>query len=254
MTIALIVGSSFTNGLRFQLPYNLDAEESATKVEIINAPILDRAPLPPNRRGDGQMALQVAAQKERDDARTGLTYQDYRRWHLPEGAKTRLEKGTISQGDRVIAFSPDGAYIVVASNIGVWLYDVKTTREVALLTGHSDWMHAVVFSPDGPKLASGSEDKTVKLWDVDTKRNITTLEGHTNWVWSVAFSPDGTRLVSGSNNTVELWEVETGKHIDTFRGDGRGLMSVAFSPDGTKLASGSWAGTILVWEMSDFTD
>ena len=148
VTIAMIVCASFTNGLRFQLPYSFNAEESATMIEIIDAPILDRAPLPPNRHG-GQVVFQAAAQEARDDAQRGLTYQDYQRWHLPERAKARLGKGAITQGDRAIAFSPDGAYIAVASNIGVWLYDTKTSRELALLATHSIWVHAVAFSPDG---------------------------------------------------------------------------------------------------------
>ena len=361
VTIALIVYAGFTSGIRFQLPYSFNAEESATMVEIINAPILDRAPLPPNRRDDGQVVFQAAVQKEQDDTQLGLSYQDYQRWHLPERAKARIGKGALTQGDRAIAFSPDGIHIAVSSNIGIWLYDAKTGRELALLDTQSIWGNPLAFSPDGTKLASGSVDKTVKLWDISTGKNMSTLTGHTDMVesiafspdgtklasgsqdetvrlwdvstganinilgkidntsaavqmlqifsgrgpsstqrkspvtsvafspdgtklasgelggmvklWdvssgenintfhgprglstSVAFSPDGTKLASGSDNTVELWEVETGKHIHTFQGDGRALMSVAFSPNGTRLVSGSTTGTILVWDISDFTD
>ena len=250
VTIALIVCVSFTNGIRFQLPYSFNAEESGTMVEIINAPILDHVPLLPNRRGGGQVVFQAAAQKEQDDARSSLTYQDYQRWHLPEKAKARLGKGTISQGDRVVAFSPDGAYIAVASNIGVWLYDVKTTRELALLTTHSIWGHAVAFSPDGTKLAA-ADGREIQLWNVSTWTSIATLEGHAGLVWSVAFSPDGTKLASGSiDKTVKLWEVETGRKINTLTGHTELPRSVAFSPDGAKLASGSIDKTVKLWDVS----
>ena len=77
-------------------------------------------------------------------------------WNLPDGAIARFGKGGISQGDRVIAFSPDGGLLALATTIGVWLYDVETTRELVLLPGESRWSHALAFSPDGATLASGS--------------------------------------------------------------------------------------------------
>ena len=54
--------------------------------------------------------------------------QDYTRWGLPEGAKARLGKGSISGN---IAYSPDGTRLAVASSIGIWLYDAGTYQEVA---------------------------------------------------------------------------------------------------------------------------
>ena len=57
-------------------------------------------------------------------------------------------------------------------------------------------VHSVLFSPDGTKVASGSETGQ-KLWD-DEWGVSQTLEGHSSDVKSVSFSPDGTKVASGS--------------------------------------------------------
>ncbi len=181
---------------------------------------------------------------------TPVTGGNYQTWHLPDGAIVRLGKGEISGGDRPIAFSPDGQRFAVAGGIGVWLYDVATSRELALLTGHKTEVSSVSFSPDSRTLASGGNDHKVKLWDVATGENIATLEGHTGHVRSVSFSPDGTMLISGSRDTtVKLWDVATRTNIATLEGHKYGVTSVSFSPDGTMLASGAEDNTVKLWDV-----
>lgn len=77
--------------------------------------------------------------------------QDSPQFSLPEGAKARFGKGTINQ----IQYSPDGTRLAVAGSIGIWLYDTATYKEIALLTGHTENVSCIAFSPDGNTLASG---------------------------------------------------------------------------------------------------
>ncbi|ELP54031.1 tyrosine kinase family protein [Microcystis aeruginosa TAIHU98] len=119
------------------------------------------------------------------------------------------------------------------------------------LTGHSDTVSSVVYSPDVRYLASGSSDKTIKIWEVATGKELRTLTGHSSWVSSVVYSPDGRYLASGSyDNTIKIWEVATGKQLRTLTGHSFWVNSVVYSPDGRYLASGSLDKTIKIWEVA----
>jgi len=60
------------------------------------------------------------------------------------------------------------------------------------LTGHTNIICSVAFSPDGLKIVSGSRDNSIKIWDAQSGHLLNTLTGHTDWVRSVAFSCSAT--------------------------------------------------------------
>jgi WD40 repeat protein len=63
----------------------------------------------------------------------------------------------------------------------VKIWDLSTGR-VLDLRGHTALVHGLASSPDGRRLASSSEDRTIKLWDTATGEEVFTLRGHTSGV------------------------------------------------------------------------
>ncbi|MCG9132006.1 PD40 domain-containing protein [Candidatus Poribacteria bacterium] len=172
--------------------------------------------------------------------------QDYQTWGLPDGAKARLGKGWISD----IAYSPDGTRLAVASSIGIWIYDTETFTEIALLTGHTGYVNALVYSPDPDRkiLISGGADSTVRVWNTDTGELLRTLEEPNDSVIDVAFSPDGKIfggvMEEGYDHTLQLWDAHTLQPLLSFQFD-RTATCLAFSSDSKRIAVGregfTWA-------------
>jgi hypothetical protein len=105
---------------------------------------------------------------------------------------------------------------------------------------------AVVISPDGLKIVSGSHDKTIKIWDFNGTL-LQTLDSVGGFVQSVAISHDGLKIVSGSdNNTIMLFDF-TGKTLKILTGHRHCVWSVAISRDGLYIFSGSEDKTLNVW-------
>jgi WD40 repeat protein len=111
-----------------------------------------------------------------------------------------------------LAFSPDGGKIAASSSNSlvnmdaVTVWDVASGDELHTLRGHRGGVRCVVFSPDGARIASGSDDQMVKVWDVSRGKLVLTLRGHSEAVTGVAFSPDGNRLASVSRTMVLIRE------------------------------------------------
>ena len=111
-------------------------------------------------------------------------------------------------------------------------------------------MFSVACSPDGRRIISGSNDRTIRIWDALTGSTVgEPLEGHNSWVSSIVCSPDGRSIISGSHDrAIRIWDAATGAAVgEPLEGHNGTVLSVACSPDGRRIISGSRDSTIRIW-------
>jgi WD40 repeat protein len=83
---------------------------------------------------------------------------------LPDG-KVRWERRV--KNHQGLRFSPNGKLLVATThNHGIEVYTVDDGSELARWKGHHAMIYCLAFSPDGSRLASGSEDTTALVWDL----------------------------------------------------------------------------------------
>ncbi|KAN0075185.1 hypothetical protein V8E54_007796 [Elaphomyces granulatus] len=172
--------------------------------------------------------------------------------------RSMIEEAPLQLYYSALAFAPRMSIVrdLYDNQISKWAHRVPTVEKnwsslEQILTGHSDWVRSVAFSPDSKKVVSGSYDSTVRIWDITTGQADQTLTGHSDLVTSVAFSPDGKKVVSGSSDrTVRVWDITTGQADQALTGHSVEVTSVAFSPDGKKVVSGSYDLTVRVWNIT----
>src|ERR1041385_7873837 len=136
----------------------------------------------------------------------------------------------------VLAFSLDGAFLVMGSRDQAWVLDAASGQLLARLpiaeAEHAYMVHSASFSPDGKSLAISGGSLDVFVYDVGNWHTPATIRGGGN---NVAFSPEGEWLATASGNVLRLWRVG---HYDAPAAEATStsmLSSIAFKPDGLGL-------------------
>jgi WD40 repeat protein len=168
---------------------------------------------------------------------------------------------------RDLALSPDRKTLVVATYMGVWLYELPTMMPIHLWETERGMSCRLNFSPNGKWLAIGNFDETLKVWDVEQRKSITSIEcAKVRLRLSrVAFSNDSQCIATSEPLTgiVHFWHAETGEPIAEFQADpditvrwqGGIPRPLCFSDDGQLLAcptpadSEGTADFISVWHV-----
>jgi WD40 repeat protein/serine/threonine protein kinase len=133
-----------------------------------------------------------------------------------------------------------------------WYYQERLChQELRTLKGNLADVNGIAFSPDGKRLATAVDDRTVRIWDVATGQAVMTLKGHARPVNFVLFSPNGKRLATAAtDHSIRLWDAQTGAPQAVLHVPGDGVHALAFSPDGARLGSLDWNDEVRIWDAA----
>jgi WD40 repeat protein len=157
---------------------------------------------------------------------------------------TRAAAGTVDRTivvwDNILGDDDDGTNTprVVGSSSSTTATTTTTTTTAPMmmmrrweLAGHEGAVHAVTFNAESDRLASASDDRTVRLWDLTTTTTMTTSSstnttnplvwtayGHSARIWDVQFCPhhhhpQNNVASCGEDATVRLWNGATGASL-----------------------------------------
>jgi WD40 repeat protein len=105
-----------------------------------------------------------------------------------------------------VAFMPDGARVVTASDDGtarVW--ETATGTEVHVLRAHDAAVEKILLTPDGRRIITASADGSVRIWDASAGRELSSLPGSRATPRAIALNPTGTQLVTAAHGGVRIW-------------------------------------------------
>ena len=169
-------------------------------------------------------------------------------WDASSG--TLLKKWEASCRLASSAFSPTGQHFATTTQTSLEIWDTQTWNKSHSLprTGYDG---AVVFSPDGTRVAVG-DPRTIRVFDVATGDLLVSNVGHSQEVTDIVFSSDGKRMVSGSlDKTVRFWDAATGQQLLEFDFPAKWGIHVGISPDGKWIAGGRPGSNALkIWHTS----
>jgi WD40 repeat protein/serine/threonine protein kinase len=199
--------------------------------------------------------LHLALDREQDTLERERQNAYYQRIALAEREWTA---NNLSRYDRLLDECPE--------NLRGWEWHYLKRKRYNTLAPlrHDAAVLCAAISPDGRRIASGSQDGVVKIWDSQTGRNLASFAAHQDHVRRVGFSPDGRRLATASwDKSVKIWDMQaldqdrSAAPLLTLKHAGA-VSSVVFSPDGQRLASGGGrevkgAGEVRLWDATTGT-
>jgi WD40 repeat protein len=125
---------------------------------------------------------------------------------------------------------------------------VKSGKVLLTFTGHSDFVYAVAFAPDGKWYATASKDRTGRVIDASTGASKVTFSGMDQEVLAVAVRAGDQQVVtSGYETQLRWWNPATAENVRKAGGPGTATHEIAINPKGTLAVAAGGDGSIRLY-------
>ncbi|MEM7263063.1 MAG: hypothetical protein AAF488_13820, partial [Planctomycetota bacterium] len=120
-----------------------------------------------------------------------------------------------------VSWSPTGNRLAWASGENLFVAKIgNAAAHVSLrsIVGNTTFTRSIDWSPDGDRIASGSDDGVVRIWDAATGRCCLEINERAGAVYALRWSPDGTRIAAArGDGTVRIWDATLGFRRESAR-------------------------------------
>ena len=178
-----------------------------------------------------------------------------RLWSIQAGAGQQV--GLLREHSAWIAgvdFSPDGQHLVTASeDHAVALWRLPLIRGKADLShGHIAAIASVIVDRAGRRVASGSDDRSVREWDLASGAELQIHKGHADAIKGLGYAPTGQLLSLAWDKKLLSWPSDgsSGPSSISLAGDADLATPLHFSPDGHLAAGAGYDRSIRIWDLN----
>src|SRR5262249_28451337 len=108
--------------------------------------------------------------------------------------------------------------------------------------------NALMFSPDGSRIATGGEDGIARVFEVASGKELDhrILRGP---ISGLALSSDGSRVVAAAKDELYVWAPDVEAAVLRFAAGQKSVFSLSITASGKHIHTGGTDGTVKVWEL-----